>query len=90
MSKIPANLASLIATMDSNDLNDLVFLVKARRKQLTTAAKRHFRVGQRVRFDAKHRGMVTGIIIKMNPKTIRVLTDTGGLWRVSPTYLKAV
>lgn len=90
MSKLPANLASLIATLDSDDVTLFASLLMARRKQLSAAAKRHFRVGQRVSFNAKQRGIVSGIIIKMNPKTIKVLADSGVMWRVSPSFLKAV
>lgn len=47
-----------------------------------------FRVGDKVWFDAKTRGIIKGTIIKMNAKSAKVRTDTGVAWTVSPQFLQ--
>lgn len=47
-----------------------------------------FRVGDKVWFDAKTRGIVKGTIIKMNAKSAKVRTDAGLAWTVSPQLLQ--
>lgn len=46
-----------------------------------------FRVGDRVWFDGKTRGIIRGTITKMNAKSAKVVTDVGTMWTVSPTFL---
>ena len=46
-----------------------------------------FKVGDRVRFDAGHRGTVTGTVRKINQKTVNVDADTGMKWKVHPSFL---
>lgn len=46
-----------------------------------------FKVGDRVWFDGKTRGIIRGKITKMNAKSAKVVTDTGVMWTVSPTLL---
>ncbi len=46
-----------------------------------------FRVGDRVWFDAKTRGIIHGTITKMNAKTAKVRTDVGVQWTVTPALL---
>lgn len=47
-----------------------------------------FRIGDKVKFDAKTRGMVHGTITKMNAKSVKVKTDAGVTWTVSPQFLE--
>lgn len=47
-----------------------------------------FKVGDKVWFDAKTRGIVKGVISKMNAKTAKVRTDLGVQWTVSPQLLQ--
>lgn len=46
-----------------------------------------FKVGDKVWFDAKTRGIIRGVVTKMNAKSAKVRTDTGVMWTVSPTLL---
>ena len=46
-----------------------------------------FKVGDKVWFDAKTRGIVKGVISKMNGKSTKVRTDVGVQWTVSPKLL---
>lgn len=47
-----------------------------------------FKVGDKVWFDAKTRGIIQGTITKMNAKSAKVVTDGGVKWTVSPTLLQ--
>lgn len=51
--------------------------------------KRQLRVGDRVWFDAKTRGIVRGTVVKINPTTVKVRADGGVNWKVYPTFLHA-
>lgn len=46
-----------------------------------------FKVGDKVWFDAKTRGIIRGVVTKMNAKSAKVRTDLGVMWTVSPTLL---
>ena len=46
-----------------------------------------FKVGDKVWFDAKTRGIIKGTISKMNHKTAKVRTDVGLQWTVTPALL---
>jgi hypothetical protein len=48
-----------------------------------------FAVGQRVSFDPDDR-LRTGIVVKLNSKTLVVMTDEGQRWKVSPQLLREV
>jgi len=56
-----------------------------REKQTETASK--FKVGQHVMFYAKKCGHVYGTITVINRVRIKVVTEEGMTWRVSPTLL---
>lgn len=47
-----------------------------------------FKVGDKVWFDAKTRGIIRGVITKMNAKSAKVRTDAGVQWTVSPGLLQ--
>jgi hypothetical protein len=46
-------------------------------------------IGDKVTFDAKTRGIKTGILVKKNAKTFQVLVGSV-TWKVTPTLLKKV
>jgi hypothetical protein len=46
-----------------------------------------FRVGDKVWFDTKTRGIIHGVIVKMNAKSVKVQTDAGMQWTVGPNLL---
>lgn len=46
-------------------------------------------VGQVVTFDARTRGVKTGTVIKVNPKTAQVAVNGEGNWKVSKTLLQS-
>ena len=47
-----------------------------------------FRVGERVAFHPADRGHVEGVLIRLNQKTVTVITDDGEHWNVSPEVLQ--
>ena len=49
----------------------------------------NFRVGQAVRFRTGSGEVVRGVIKSHNRKSVTVLTDTMGSWRVSPEFIEA-
>jgi len=83
-------LALFISTASSDELNQLARLMKTRRGHLQEITATQFRVNDQVRFDAKSRGIITGRITKINKKTVKVMSQKGVLWSVSPSLLEAV
>ncbi len=77
-----------IRNADNNTLDAIVEMVKARRSMISREVASSFSVGDAVFFNDKRGMKVTGTILKINPKTIRVSTNNG-LWKVSPSLLKA-
>lgn len=77
-----------IRNADNDTLDAIIDLVRARRSMISREVRSSFSVGDAVFFNDKRGMKVTGTILKINPKTIRVSTP-GGLWKVSPTLLKA-
>jgi hypothetical protein len=47
-----------------------------------------FKIGNRVAFDADHRGTVEGMLTRYNRKSVTVITDDGHRWNVSPNLLR--
>jgi hypothetical protein len=73
---------------DSGQLDQIIQGVRLQRSHLQQTAKRAFKVGDRVTFLRHKSGVILhGVIQKINRKTIGVLTDTDGEWRVYPRSL---
>ena len=49
-----------------------------------------FSVGDRVSFQPEGRPMLVGTLTRYNKKTVTVITDDGGHWNVSPSFLRKV
>jgi hypothetical protein len=49
-----------------------------------------FRVGDRVSFEPEGRRVLFGVLLRYNKKTVTVLTEGGGQWKVSPSLLRRV
>ena len=64
-------------------------MMKARWNALATMSVMKFRVGDKVQFDSAKRGTVSGKIMKVNRKTVKVRADDMVMWTVSPGLLKA-
>jgi hypothetical protein len=46
-----------------------------------------FSIGERVTFTPEGRPPLTGIVVTYKKKTVRVITDDGQRWHVSPSFL---
>ena len=53
-------------------------------------AMMEFTIGDRVAFQADHRGRVEGILTRYNRKSVTVITDDGHRWNVSPGLIRKV
>ena len=49
-----------------------------------------FRVGDRVSFEPERRGVLFGVLLRYNKKTVTVLTEDGEQWKVPPGLLRRV
>ena len=49
-----------------------------------------FRVGDRVSFEPEGRGVLFGVLLRCNKKSITVLTEGGEQWKVAPGLLRRV
>lgn len=85
------NLIKEINSLDLESMNALISVFNARMKALRnvkqTQAKAQFSVGDSVFFTSRGQ-KVTGKVIKIMPKNIKVETMSG-LWKVSPSLLSA-
>ena len=50
----------------------------------------NFRYNDRVKFKGKRGELITGNVIKVNAKTVKVLTDSKVTWVVTPTLLSKI
>lgn len=72
------------------DIRAIEDAIRVRFDIINRSASYEFRIGDTVRFNSKTRGIITGKISKINRKTIKVTTDSGMIWKVSPTLLEKV
>ncbi len=75
---------------DPDTMRQALHIFNLRQRYLQSLGAMAFRVGQRVEFDARTRGIVKGVIQKINTKSIKVLADSGMRWNVSPMFLKVI
>lgn len=89
---IDREVAKAIRNATSAELTLIVNLIKERQKSLQREAAVVFAVNDKVRFDAGRRGIIEGLITKINTKTIQVKQIDGfhTIWKVSPSLLKKV
>tara|TARA_Y100001963_G_scaffold96355_1_gene132665 strand:- start:1891 stop:2211 length:321 start_codon:yes stop_codon:yes gene_type:complete len=79
---------TMIMTMDSDEMNEVIEMIKFRRNQIQSEAKKMFKVGDKVYFVSKRQGKIYGTVEKINRKYI-IIDQTNGMmsWRVSPSFL---
>jgi phage gpG-like protein len=80
---------SLIRRMSNEQLNTVSGVCRTQWDTNIRIAARQFRVGQRVAWTGK-RGEMLGTIIKINPKMVRVKTDSMETWNVAGSLLRHV
>ena len=77
-----------IRSADADTLNLIIGEVKKRQSVIQQEIGSEFSFGQSVTFPTKNGQSESGIIEKINRKTILVRTDAYQTWRVSPSLLK--
>lgn len=92
--KALATLTAIIDQLDNEQLRSLNSLIidrlKDNHRRKIAAASIQFRVGQTVSFyNSRFHKEMTGVIMKINQKTIRINTTEDGIWNVTATMLKA-
>lgn len=92
--KALATLTAIIDQLDDAQLRGLNSLIvdrlKDNQRRKIAAASIQFRVGQQVSFyNTRRYKEMTGTIMKINQKTIRIQTTEDGIWNVTSTMLKA-
>jgi len=72
----------------TTEIGELWDILRARHKELQARIASNFSIGDKVEFNRSKGGqIITGIVTKVNVKTIKVKTEGGG-WSVSPTLLR--
>ena len=93
--KLLMEIQGKVMSLNNDDLNSLVDIIKFRRNQISQEAKKLFKVGDKVSFVGnKNRGKVEGKINKINKKYI-IVDETNGstgsilqTWRCPPELLE--
>jgi hypothetical protein len=80
-----------INTLSEAELIDLNHRIVARLRVLRDMRAHvgmlEFRIGDRVSFQPPGRQRLEGMLARYNRKTVTVVTDDGGQWNVSPSFL---
>jgi len=95
MKKLNQTVLKTIRNADSATLDAIIAEIRMRQRTIQQEIAVSFRKGDKVRFDAKNRGIIEGIIEKINQKTIKIKQTNGAnvistTWSVSPSLLKKV
>lgn len=81
-----------IQKLNYDELIEVNRRVVARIKELREARNRfeirQFRIGNSVEFCTTEGELITGIVARINKKTVGIITEEGEMWRVSPSMLK--
>ena len=92
MSKMDASTETLLQVhklLMTLSREDLAIVSQSVYNRLQIMNQTAFKIGDKVTFDAKTRGIKTGILVKKKAKTFQVLVGSVN-WKVTPTLLKKV
>lgn len=78
-----------IRNMNNDELNQVIEAIKLQRNWLARTTARAMAVGDTVEFEARGR-VVTGVVTKINRKTVIVREAGYGNWKVTASLLKVV
>jgi len=81
-------IADLFAKASASDMNLIADQFNYQTKMNSRKAAAKFSVGDKVKWTGKN-GKMSGIIKKVNPKNIVVITEFDGTWNVTASLLKA-
>lgn len=92
MKKTVAQIAAVIPSLTQDEIRQLSLMLRDQwnhnNRQKSAAVAAQFSRGQKVKWFGK-RGNMSGVITKINVKTIIVDAGANGEWRVSPSLLSA-
>ena len=84
-------IANAIRQLDEHDLRYLNRMIVERFKLISqarsTAMLSNFNVGDRVSFSSSAGEKLSGVIIRINKKTVSIVTNEGVQWNVHPSFL---
>ncbi len=85
----------LLHSLDELSHKELIMLnreIVARIKEFNAlkaqSELQQFRVGNQVQFMSSAGDLVVGTIVRINKKTVSLVTEEGARWKVSPSFLK--
>ena len=87
MSNLVTKAVENIYQMDMNELNQVVEAINLKRTHLAKQITRSILVGDVVGFTGNRGEQVSGIVTKVNPKTLIVKAKSGIQWRVSASLV---
>ena len=87
MSNNVNDIISAIRNIDNNqDMRDIIDAVNAQNKQIARMSTRKFAVGDYVYFKTRNGQQIDGVIIKVNPRTVKVQVGVTR-WKVDASLL---
>lgn len=90
----PRNIHELVSTLGESELlvlnQCIVERLRTLQQQRAQQNMTQFRLGDVVRFTNNDQKEVTGIIIRLNKKTVSVHSETAGRWTISPHFLTLI
>ena len=93
-SQKPRNIQDLINTLNESELHALNHCIGERLRYLQQQRAQQdmtpFRIGDTVRFTTSEGRIVTGVLIRLNKKSVSIHTEEGQRWTVSPHLLTLV
>lgn len=81
---------AIFAIDNLEDLREAQSALNVRFRELQTRAAYAYSKGDKVGFKTKNGSWITGVVTKINQKTIEVRADAGNTWKVSPSLLSKV
>ena len=79
-----------VRDMSSDELNHVIEEIKLRRNYIARNATRGLRNGTKVQFTGRSGQTFTGVVTKVNPKTVKVDTGQTGVWKVTASMLTEI
>lgn len=88
------NINALVNSLSEDELyalhNGIVERLRVLQRQRAQQDMGQFRLGDVVRFTASDGREISGVLIRLNQKSVSVHTDSGNRWTVSPAFLTLV
>ena len=84
-------IVNFISSCNNEDRKTIVDALNIQRRVANEQATKELYLGARVKFtSSKGRGIIEGIVTKINKKTVKLDCDEHGRWTVSPNLLTLI